>query len=743
MKHLEHITAKHRAVSFPLKKFAPVIPILAQSRLFRFLLAAALVGLSVTSQAATLTWDATAGTAGLQDGSGVWRPIASNTNWWDGTANVVWNNATVDSVIFGAGSGAAGTVTISPDLVTNTVGNITFNAPGSGNYTIAGSDSVGNKLILVGTPTITVASGVAANLTVILGGTSYIKDGPGILTNNPGGNDNFNSGPTTVQGGTLVIGGSSSGRTAIPGDLIITNGSTAILANSEQIANICTLTVYTNSTFSMNGKSETVTSLILDGGSILQSSSEALTLSGSVDARSGIIRGGTGKLDVPSLTKSTSGTVTLGSRGSSAASGGVTTTAVNQGTLILDYVQNSSKLRDGGSLTINGGTLLLTNGTHSEAVASISLVSGIITNASGTARLSLPSPGAYDVQSGASYTVLAGTGGLNKSTPANVLLSAANTYSGDTRIASGSLTLGDVSGLGGTTLDMNVADSGSLSFGTLTSAIIGGLKGSRNLVLQNASSAPVAANVGNNNKTNTYTGVVSGSGSFNKIGNGAFFLDGTIAAAVTVSGGILGGNGTISAPVTVQSGGTLSPGDAAVGRFTINNSLTLQTGGDVVIELDKTAGTNDVIVGLSNVTYGGTLSISNLNSDLVAGDSFKIFSSANYTAGAFDSIDPLTPGANLVWDTSRLTVDGTLKVINEPVSRIQIDSITTSGSNIVIRGSGGTPGAGYSLLSSPDLSAPISSWTLVLNNSFDGSGNFSDTIPDTGDPHLFFTIRSP
>ena len=700
--------------------------------------------MSLAGHAANLTWDATPTSTGAQDGSGVWRPIASNTNWWNGATNVVWNNATPDSAIFGAGSGAAGTVTISPDLVSNSVASITFNAPGSGSYTIAGSDSVGNKLVLVGTPTITVASGVGANITAILGGTSYIKDGPGILTNNPNGNDNFNSGTTTVQEGTLVIGGSSSGRIVIPGDLIITNGSTAMLGNGEQIVNASTVTVCSNSTFNMNGKSETVTSVILVGGIISQSGSEALTVSGSVDARSGTIRGGTGKLDVPALTKTTSGTVTLGSRGSSAASGGVTTTAVNQGTLILDYIQNSSKLRDGGSLAINGGTLVLTNGTHSEAVASISLVSGVISNASGTAKLSLPSPGAYDMQSGASYTVLTGTGGLTKSTPADVLLSAANSYSGDTRIAAGSLTLGDSSGLGGTTLDMNATDSGTLSFGTLTSATIGGLKGSRNLSLQNASSAAVTANVGNNNKTNTYTGVVSGSGSFNKIGNGTFFLDGTIsAAAVTVSGGGLGGTGTITAPVTIQSGGTLAPGDAAIGRLTVSNSLTLQTGGNVTIEIDKTAGTNDVIVGLTNVTYGGTLSISNLNSALAAGDSFKIFSSANYAVSAFVSIDPATPSANLVWDTSRLTVDGTLKVINEPVGTIQIGSITISGTNIVISGSGGTPGVGYSLLSSPDLSAPISSWTLVLNNVFDGSGNFSETIPGTGEPRLFFIIRSP
>src|SRR6185436_4601534 len=111
-------------------------------------------------------------------------------------------------------------------------------------------------------------------------------------------------------------------------------------------------------------------------------------------------------------------------------SGGLTSTIVNQGTLALDYSQNNSKLKDSGSLTINAGTLVLAFGSHTEAVASVSLVNGIISNSFGTASLSLPSPGNYDMQTGAVYTVLAGTGGLLKSTPGDLLLSAANTFSG-------------------------------------------------------------------------------------------------------------------------------------------------------------------------------------------------------------------------------------------------------------------------------------------------------------------------
>jgi autotransporter-associated beta strand protein len=494
----------------------------------------------------------------------------------------------------------------------------------------------------------------------------------------------------------------------------------------------------------MNGKSETISSLVLDGGAVTQTGTETLTVSGNVDARSGTISGGTGKLDATTLTKSTSGLVTLACRGSSAASGGITTTIVNQGTLTLDYSQNNSKLKDSGSLTINSGTLVLAFGSHTETVASVSLVSGIISNSFGTASLSLPSPGNYDMQTGAVYTVLGGTGGLIKSTPGDVSLNAANTFSGDSRIGAGSLTLGDPAALSKSTLDMNTSDSGSLSFGTLSSATLGGLKGSRNLSLQNGSSAAVSANVGNNNQSTTYTGTIGGSGTFNKVGTGTFFLDGTIsAAALTVSAGKLGGNGTITAPVTLLSGGTVSPGDP-VGRLNINNTLTLSAGGNVIVEIDKAGGTNDLISGLTGVTYGGTLSISNLNTPFAAGDSFKIFNSASYTASSFDAIIPATPDANLVWDTSRLTIDGTIKVANAGQSGgIHIDQIAVAGTNVIIGGSGGSAGVSYALLNSADVTTAVTNWTVLSSNVFDGAGNFSETNGVAGQPKLFFIIRSP
>jgi hypothetical protein len=81
------------------------------------------------------------------------------------------------------------------------------------------------------------------------------------------------------------------------------------------------------------------------------------------------------------------------------------------------------------------------------------------------------------------------------------------------------------------------------------------------------------------------------------------------------------------------------------------------------MELNKAAGTNDSIVGLTSVIYGGTLEVTNLGGTLVNGDIFKLFDAApNSYSNAFDTIILPTVTAPLIWDTTGLTVDGTIKL---------------------------------------------------------------------------------
>jgi len=175
--------------------------------------------LSSRAHAQTYTWDP-AGTSGAgSDGAGAWNTTAGNLVWEDGGAAVVWPNTTSDNAVIGSGTGAAGTITVGAGGVT--LGNITFDAAGSGNYHITG----GTLGMTGGTPTITVSSGVTAEIDAPISVTGSQPDvtvnGAGTLEMNP-----------TAEGSNyhgLILGGTSNvillSAAAVP--IVIPNDTTA------------------------------------------------------------------------------------------------------------------------------------------------------------------------------------------------------------------------------------------------------------------------------------------------------------------------------------------------------------------------------------------------------------------------------------------------------------------------------------------------------------------------------------
>lgn len=223
---------------------------------------------------------------------------------------------------------------------------------------------------------------------------------------------------------------------------------------------------------------------------------------------------------------------------------------------------------------------------------------------------------------------------------------------------------------------------------------------------------------------------------------GTLLLEGTLgnspSAGVTVGkNGVLGGNGTINDNVTVLASGTLSPG-GSIGLLTINGNLT--NNGSIFMELNKGAGTNDHIVGINTLVYGGTLVVTNLGGNLAPGDSFPLFSAAAYQ-GSFSSISPATPGSGMAWDLTGLT-NGTLKLIVGASTPPHIGGIETSGTNVVIGGTGGTASANYYVVTSTNVALALSNWTRLATNVFDSSGNFNFTNGMSG-PRRFYRIELP
>lgn len=264
-----------------------------------------------------------------------------------------------------------------------------------------------------------------------------------------------------------------------------------------------------------------------------------------------------------------SNTITLGSTGG----GGATLMATSS----IGQIANNLVVAAGA-----GGTLIFgSNSSGSGGTSGTVLLNGGLTTYAENATTNALT----------FSNVVSGVGSLTVTGVGNTRLTAANTFTGDTRISQGILQLGAPGvttqslALQNSTVDMNAADGGTLAFGigattVINSAVLGGLKGSRNIALVNNNTSPasVVLSVGNNNTSNTYSGTLSGGGSFVKVGTGTQTLSGiqTYTGSTTVTAGTLLVTGGLAAssPVIVN-GGKFAAGTGV----TISNEVTVNSGG--------------------------------------------------------------------------------------------------------------------------------------------------------------------
>ena len=306
-------------------------------------------------------WDASTGTAGIQDGTGIWS--ITSANWLlNGTGvDVVWDDAGPNDAVFGGGtSGTAGNVSI-PGGNTVTVRNITFNGPFAGSYTVNGTTPTTSVLNFSGAPMITVASGVTAAIKAIISGTGFSKEGPGTLTLDGGtGATNTYSGLLTVNGGTLILKKGSDGIEGITaGGVQVNTGATLQLPKKSQINDAATVTCAGGTIELVSSGGETFASLVLQSGVVTNSdtgTSRILVMTTAINVQSGTVDGNavkTIRLDgAAALTKTTAGTAILGASSDCRYTG---PTTINDGTLVVNGIITASSMvvADGGTL---GGT---------------------------------------------------------------------------------------------------------------------------------------------------------------------------------------------------------------------------------------------------------------------------------------------------------------------------------------------------------------------------------------------------
>ena len=470
------------------------------------------------------------------------------------------------------------------------------NIPATDNAHIISVNSA-TSLTISFTTAPTAGSNVAVTFTP---GTNVVKAGPGqlILT----GTNTFN-GLLVLEGGVTTVGAEATAGAK-------SNGTSSIYLNGGTL----------EETASVSPGSAGQPLFMGPAGGTIQ-----------VDGAFNYSRQGNSFFGTGPLTKTGSGTLQIGSNGSSYTG----QTTVDAG----DFRFTSSQFGSAGSVTINSGgqyeindnatatfgfsagSILTLNGDGpsgaTNAGAFILTVQsggtqGPITTFNGTNSVFLASNariGTYNNFGFTSSLIIAGPvtgpGGLTKDGPGSLTLSNANNaYLGTTVVSNGTLLLGGNNALPvGTTLQFGETTSSNVgtfdlnkfnqTVAALTTAGTGGPpqiinsgSGTPTLTINYAGTSPdaFAGQIGGGNTSSPSNNSLS----VTKSGFGTLVLTGanTLNGNVTVQGGTLlvngqsgGDSGTGNATVAINSGGTLGGNGAAIGSVNVNSSGIPARGG--------------------------------------------------------------------------------------------------------------------------------------------------------------------
>ncbi len=548
-----------------------------------------------SSRAGTLTWDSS-GTATAStplDGSGTWN--TSTALWNNGSTDAAWVNANNDTAVFGSGNGAAGTVTLGANIQ---VGGITFNTPGSGNYTIV--PGAGTTVTLSGaTPTIT----TNANATIsasFAGTTGFVKTGSSKLTLS-GTNSQSLSGGMTISGGTLAI---SANANAATGTITLDGGALEFTGTVFTTVNRAFVLTANGGTLVDSGGTGSSGTTVRYSGGLTMSGSGARTLTFSGTGISGaefdgVIGDGTG--GATSVVKTGTGSWAI--VGPNATYSGNTT--INAGTL---RVNGTNAISPTSTVFLASGATLSVGNTTATNQTIANLQDG--TGGGGTITSGFVNPVGLIVQSGSfSGTIKDQSNRIlnfTKSTSGTLTLSGTNSYTGATTVSGGTLVAGSnsVLGFGGayalnTTIGTSTVSGNStvdLNGRTLNEPLT--LSGG-NLVNNSVSTATFSnglAGITYTNAGGTYSGAITVTFS----GGGGSGATATAVASTVTTGGTItsitttaAGSGYTSAPTVTINGSTGGSGTASASA--VLSSLAL-------------SGTSNNIGGSGNMTIAAAVS---------------------------------------------------------------------------------------------------------------------------------------
>ena len=615
------------------------------------------ISVTLSGTGANLKWDA-----------------ATNNALWDNGVSTNWNNLGTSALdVFYAGDSAlfddsavATNLTIASGVTVSPV-SVVFNSSVN-NFTVNGGGQIGGA------------------------GTLTKQGGSTLVMNTP--NHAF-TGTALIQGGVFQAGNNAS---LVGATTTVSSGATEDIHGFAYINGPQTLTISGNG-FNNQGA-------LVNNGADQQDAYQNIALAADAAV------GGPGRMD---MRQSGSNPLTL----NSADGNPYQLTVLGPGHFNLVSVQVDSRL---GNVDIKGGTFglqvntLINSGswggdsTHSIIVETNAQLSFFnLTTAAALNRTVIMSNGAtmYNEsginQVGGSVVlygndtfqvdnagttptliisgVISGSGSLIKTGVSPLALNGANTYTGNTLITAGVVTLSDSSSIATSPLI-------NLSAGTAIDA---------------SARTDTALNLAN--------------------------------------GQTLRGSGAVFGILSAGSGSVVAPGADAntIGTLIVTNTASLA--GTTVMKLNAGTDSSDRLIATNGMAYGGALVITNTSGAFTNGETFQLFTSTNYT-GVFGSLVlPSTPG--LTW-TNNLAVNGTLTVgVTGPPPQPHITSISLIGTNIVINGTNGVNGEQYHLLTTTNLALPVASWTVLPAGAFNGTSFSITNGVTTGAAQSFYILRVP
>lgn len=212
-------------------------------------------------------------------------------------------------------------------------------------------------------------------------------------------------------------------------------------------------------------------------------------------------------------------------------------------------------------------------------------------------------------------------------------------------------------------------------------------------------------------------------------------LNGTGGGPLQIeSGATLTGGGIIGSPTTLDEGATLAPGNS-FGTLTFCDALDLNEASVLQFELGTV---RDQVVVNGALTLAGTLNVA-----AVAGFGAGTYTRFNCRPEVGLSLGAVALG-NVPADDQHLLSTNSPGQVDLIVSLPTPPSFAApmiSGGNLILGGTGGTPGVNYYMLTATNLTGV---WTPLATNQFDGSGNFSFTnTMNPGTAQQFFRLQVP